>query len=539
MLLTNKKSFISWLELLIILVCAFLPLFFRLYYRINIFLSWEGAYRLYQGQVPYRDFGLPMGFGYWIIPALFFKIFGPYMSTLIKAQIFINIISGVTFRAILKLFDMDDIKRIISVMVYCFTFVLGNLWPWYNHTVIIYELIGLYLMLRFILKDRNNYSLFTLFGACFFLFLSFFTKQDAGALAILIGGALIAYTSFLEKSARPITYFILFMGIITILCVLPFIQYDFFYWFNYGQFPHNSRISLHDFISTILGESRWEKLYLLVIGLILTLEFQRNKDFYLQKKESIFALFTLGILAEALLFQVTSYVPKNNNVFFHSFCFAFIIASVNLGNLQVNKRMASVLVVLVLLWWSESYWKYLDRIIISKMFPGSKEVVEGNVGMSSFLLPTPCDTMRYSDPSTWVSSPYRAFKNVMMPAQTAAGIDYVMNMNVIKTKGPSVRMLNMSELTPLAYEIGYELEKKQPLWYHLGVGMFAKETNFFCSRIERQYYDVVLFEYIPGLNNFYPFSIRECLAKNYVHIKTFKAPRSDFQGFIEVYERRR
>jgi len=126
-----------------------------------------------------------------------------------------------------------------------------------------------------------------------------------------------------------------------------------------------------------------------------------------------------------------------------------------------------------------------------------------------------------------------------MPAQTAAGIDYVMNMNVIKTKGPSVRMLNMSELTPLAYEIGYELEKKQPLWYHLGVGMFAKETNFFCSRIEHQYYDVVLFEYIPGLNNFYPFSIRECLAKNYVHVKTFKAPRSDFQGFIEVYEKRR
>ena len=71
-MLSTKKNFIGWLELAIILLCASIPLFFKLYYRINIFLSWEGAYRLYLGQIPYRDFGIPMGFGYWIIPAVFF-----------------------------------------------------------------------------------------------------------------------------------------------------------------------------------------------------------------------------------------------------------------------------------------------------------------------------------------------------------------------------------------------------------------------------------------------------------------------------------
>ena len=538
MLTSNKNNILSWLELLIIVLCAFLPIFFKLYYRINIFLSWEGAYRLYLGQVPFRDFGIPMGFGYWIIPAIFFKLFGPYMATLVKAQIFIHVVSGVTFRAILKLFDIDAFKRFVSVIVYCLTFMIGNLWPWYNHTVIVYELVGLYFLLYFILKPEQKYSIVALFVSCFFLFLSFFTKQDAGALGILVAGGLIGYTSIIGRTFKPVGYFIGFMAVITMACILPFIPYDFLYWFNYGQLPHNSRISLHDFISVIFGESRWEKFYLLVIAILLYIEFKKDREFYKQKKEMLFILLTLGILAEALLFQVTSYIPKNNNVFFHSFCFAFIIVHLNLGDFKVNTRLAVLFLALVLFWWSESYWKYLDRIFVSKLFPNTKESVEGNVGMSSYLVSTPCDTMRYSDPATWELSRYNVFKNVMMPPQTVAGIDYIMNLDVVKKKGRSMRMLNMTELTPLAFEIGYELEKKQPLWYHLGVGMFKKEATFFCTRIEQQYYDMVLFEYIPGLNNFYPFSIRQCLAENYVHKKTFKAPRSDHQGFIEVYERR-
>ena len=42
------------LELAIILLLAIIPLFTSFPYRVNIFLSWEGAYRLSQGQVPYR-----------------------------------------------------------------------------------------------------------------------------------------------------------------------------------------------------------------------------------------------------------------------------------------------------------------------------------------------------------------------------------------------------------------------------------------------------------------------------------------------------
>ncbi|HET7178092.1 MAG TPA: hypothetical protein VFI14_00135, partial [Chryseosolibacter sp.] len=89
-------------ETLIAVVFCFSPLLYNNPYRLNIFLSWEGAYRLYLGQIPFRDFSLPMGYGYWVIPALFFKIFGPFMYTLIKAQVFINLVSVLAVRSILR-----------------------------------------------------------------------------------------------------------------------------------------------------------------------------------------------------------------------------------------------------------------------------------------------------------------------------------------------------------------------------------------------------------------------------------------------------
>ncbi len=90
----GNNKWLNYFDLILILIFSAVPLFLHFPYRINIFLSWEGAYRLYLGEVPYKDFGLPMGFGYWIVPAIFFKIFGPYLFTLIKAQYFLNIVAG-------------------------------------------------------------------------------------------------------------------------------------------------------------------------------------------------------------------------------------------------------------------------------------------------------------------------------------------------------------------------------------------------------------------------------------------------------------
>ena len=96
----------------------------------------------------------------------------------------------------------------------------------------------------------------------------------------------------------------------------------------------------------------------------------------------------------------------------------------------------------------------------------------------------------------------------------------------------------MSELTPLAVEMTYKLEKgpEVPLWYHLGVAMFNKEAAQYENKIRNNQYDLVIFEYVPSLNNFYPFRVRDTLINSYQKIDSFPAPRrGDTQGEIEIF----
>ncbi|HXB91988.1 MAG TPA: hypothetical protein VNU72_06855, partial [Puia sp.] len=122
-------------EILIIVFLAFIPVFIHLPYRVNIFLSWEGAYRISQGQLPFRDFGTPLGGMYWVVPAIFFKIFGAKLITLVKAQVFLNIVAGLSFRSILRSLSVNTGIRLASVLLFCMSYSFFNFWPWYNHSV--------------------------------------------------------------------------------------------------------------------------------------------------------------------------------------------------------------------------------------------------------------------------------------------------------------------------------------------------------------------------------------------------------------------
>jgi hypothetical protein len=81
-----------------------------------------------------------------------------------------------------------------------------------------------------------------------------------------------------------------------------------------------------------------------------------------------------------------------------------------------------------------------------------------------------------------------------------------------------------------------ETGSSYPLWFHKGVGMFDAQTNMFTDRIKNNYYDLVLFEYIPYLNNFYPFQVRDALQQYYKRADVFTAPRKpSSNAWVEVY----
>jgi len=171
-------------ELLIIVLLACVPLFIHLPYRVNIFLSWEGAYRMSHGQLPFRDFGIPLGGMYWVIPAIFFKLFGSQLITLIKAQVVLNILAGISFRSILRSLSVDAGIRLPSVLLFCLSYSFFNFWPWYNHSVIVYELVALAFLFRYFRVDMTAGGgpkrLWWLVGAAFLRFV-LFSRSRTGA----------------------------------------------------------------------------------------------------------------------------------------------------------------------------------------------------------------------------------------------------------------------------------------------------------------------------------------------------------------------
>lgn len=534
----------NWLknsDLFIIIIFCCVPLFMSFPYRVNIFLSWEGAYRLYLGQVPYRDFGLPMGFGYWVVPAIFFKIFGPYLISLVKAQVFLNFICCLSFRGILKKLKLSDGVRIAVIIVFCLSYILPNFWPWYNNSVIIWQIVGLNFLLGFLYSETGKKYIF-LFLSCFFLFVSFFTKQDGGFLGFAIAAALVVYNTIITKKWKDFFLFFLIYLIIAILVILPFTQYSFGYWFNHGQPPHTARISVAEILGELFGASQWIKFYLLLIAIIVAFKIKNNRSFLTDRNEMTFLLLTLGILAEALIFGVTSYTPPDNNIFFHSFALAYIITGLS-GITSINFNRFSYfagLVILILFWWSAGYWQYINRIAM-RIFPPETVAekhdslpAENVINRYTYMLNL--DSNYYEDESTWTTiDSLKSFQKIYLPPSTISGIQRLKKMDILKN--PNASVLNMTELTPLDYEFGYKLETGQdhPLWDHLGVCMFNQQCDDYCNKIKNKQYDVVLFEYIPSLNNFFPFRIRDSLQAHYRKTDSFLAPRRPTNGTIEVY----
>jgi hypothetical protein len=183
-----------------------------------------------------------------------------------------------------------------------------------------------------------------------------------------------------------------------------------------------------------------------------------------------------------------------------------------------------------MLWWSGTYWKYIDRIM-KRAFPSYAQEDTSKISVKTFMVSTDTSNVKMDK---WVFCGLPSFNKVYMPESTADGIKRLLDRPELKRSTPP-KVLNMTELTPLAYEMGYELEKGLPLWYHVGVGMFDKEADFFAKRIADGYYDIVLFETIPYLNNFFPENVREAAQKHYKLSDRFLAPRRPTDSHIEVY----
>ncbi|MBT1702587.1 hypothetical protein [Chryseosolibacter indicus] len=517
--LSERQLFV--VEMLIAAVFCFSPLLYNNPYRLNIFLSWEGAYRIYLGQMPFKEYALPMGYGYWLIPAMFFKIFGPFMYSLIKAQVFINLVSILAFRSILKLFNVTPVTILLSVLVFCLSYVSKNFWPWYNHTVIVYELVALYFVLLPVLKTSGWKTVASLGFSALCVFLSIFTKQDAGALTLLICLAILTYDTLIEKSPRKLLTFLGFFTATCIAFIAPIWQYDFTYWFNYGQAPHDSRLVLHDFFNHIVGWAYFEKFFLFVTVIMILDKARKGRAFFENKTQFLFAFFTLAILIEALIIQVTSDEPPYGEDFFYAFGFVFCFSHLRFSIDLSRWYYLATCLVFVTFWWTGIYWRNIQRVIAKKPVAVAKVEKEA--------------PHKYR-----LAKEFKTMDKLYLAESTIEGIKRIQALDVVKNK-KDIKVLNMSELTSLAYEMPFTPLTNQPMWFHQGVSIFQKEVDEFCVKVRNNEYDLVLFESIPTneVINFYPEDVNTCLKENYNLEFSFLAPRTPAESYIHVYTKKK
>lgn len=512
-LIDNKRALL-FIDFLLVFPFLILPLLVKLPFRVNIFLSWEGAYRLMIGQVPFKDFGMPMGFGFWLVPTLFFKIFGPTFASLIKAEVFINLLSLVALRGILYNLRVRPIVVTMAMLVFALTYVIYNFWPWYNHTVVVFEMVAIYFLTLYNPEKQKRFNLLAMVMAGIFSFLTVFTKQDVGGICFLFSLFLLGYVALKEKRWMPGVAYVASFALAALAFIIPFVDDGFFYWFNYGQAPHSSRISMIALLDVVFAQSIVEKVYVvaLIVGLLITVP--SFKSFFDDRRLFFLTAVCLLMISQSMVTRVSSPLPTDHMTYFHTFGFVGIAMFLPWEKWE-TKLVNVVLVLLVVgFTFSAGTWKYVSGFIPSK--------------------PT-SETAAAPAPMPWVEGSLKTFKRVTIPLSTEEGIQRIMALPIMKNK--NLRVLNMSELTPLCYEAGFEPTTGTPLWFHMDVGMFQKQVDEINDKIESGYYDLVLFEHIESLPTFYPMAIHDHLASKYFRYDKFAAPRKLEDGTIEVFIR--
>ncbi len=253
-----------------------------------------------EGQLPYKDFGIPLGYMYWVVPAMFFKIFGPQLITLVKAQAFINLLSGFAFLSIGKSLKVQPGLRFLGVLLFSLSYSFLNYWPWYNHTVIVYELhrdrLPAEIPHR---KPKPETAAMADPGRHVpFLLLLHQTGWRRARLPDLPGPAVL-YRRSHKKNGCPPAYLWASALLTALIMILPFTGHGFGYWFNHGQPPHTSRVSIRDIIGEFMHGSMWLKFYLFIIALLLMVTIKNWKEYWRDKPQMIFTLLTLGILGRS------------------------------------------------------------------------------------------------------------------------------------------------------------------------------------------------------------------------------------------------
>jgi hypothetical protein len=249
-------------------------------------ITFEGGYRLFLGQIPFRDFFSPVGPGSFLLPALFFKVFSPNWTVFLYVQQFENFLFILLLYGILVRLHVRSLILCISLITFSLCYLLLQTHPWYNTTAILLMFAVVWLSLF----PRIIYII----NAGLFVGVAILTKQDVGLLSFFIGGFCIAILSLgsnldqflpsLESlknrtlvriMIKRLLFFFLSAAFVVFIFATLTNSQKFIYWFNYGQAPHSHRAILHwgllGYLLTLLPGLFFNNFRLFLAGVFLVI----------------------------------------------------------------------------------------------------------------------------------------------------------------------------------------------------------------------------------------------------------------------------
>jgi hypothetical protein len=253
---------------------------------------------------------------------------------------------------------------------------------------------------------------------------------------------------------------------------------QFFYWFNYGQPPHEIRkIHIWDF-------ANHGNLFL-----------PACIAFYFAYRTVRMDLLFAGIFF-ICAFIVSSTSGLDYTAFFF-FLFLPLLAQTVTDRQLVQKRWLSALLLLAVLTCIAFPAKYLYRLVQTTVLAKAEPFSFRHVYVTRPVQAYP------------ESMPY--FKNVMGSKDSIVMIEKLQEIAKANPNTP-LKILNISELTPIYAELGSAPPLYYPLWYHTKISLFPKEIKSINQDIDDNQFDVILLQDAHGQANFDEFLTR--LQKN-------------------------
>ncbi|MES2977762.1 MAG: hypothetical protein V4731_05005 [Pseudomonadota bacterium] len=428
-------------------------------------IIYEGALRLALGQLPYRDFGSPVGPGSFVMPALLFKLFGVNWSVFLAAQQLQHACLLWLLNALLKRIGTRPFVRWSSLVFVSGLHLMMVPHPWYNTTAFLLLVAAVFCALGSRLRS--------VVGAGLLSTLTVLTKQDFGLLAVLMAGgfvALMALGSDREKIVPSLDVFtdksrlmtlgfrlVVFAGAAAGMLVVFIYATDaakFAYWFNYGQAPHGRRgLSVASF--SVLGFAT------AVVALV------RN-DFRL-------------LIAAA--FIIASSVTKTTSGIYWTHYYFVAFLPLLIDEAMRIKPPLKVLLLPAILYFafqpardSAYTLRQAAYSVRMKLFP---EAMKSPAVLTSF----PTGLIAFS-PRTQV--PSETLEVILELKRTASEI------RALKGQKAELKVINVTELTPIYAELGVAPPLGLPLWFHTGISLFPQEIEQLSNTFSGSDYDIVL-----------------------------------------------